>query len=79
TARPASRPQGRRSLILARYYGADVVIPPSDLVAQLPEITIEPPPVIIPPLLDSLLAPPRRGDTAATPADSQTARGREAP
>ena len=54
---PAYRPTrmaARRDLILARYYGYDVVIPPSELVAELPDIKIELPPVIIPPALESL-------------------------
>jgi hypothetical protein len=46
----------RRELILAVYHGADVVIPPSELLEELPELTIEPPLVFIPPTLDSLLA-----------------------
>ena len=62
TSNPAYRPArmaARRDLILARYHGADVVIPPSELVAELPDIKIELPPVIIPPveslLVDSLI------------------------
>ena len=54
---PAYRPTrmaARRDLILARYYGYDVVIPPSELVAELPDIRIDLPPVIIPPVLESL-------------------------
>jgi monofunctional biosynthetic peptidoglycan transglycosylase len=61
---PAYRPTrmaGRRDLILARYYGYDVVIPPSELVAELPDIQIDLPPVIIPPVeslrIDSLPPP----------------------
>jgi monofunctional biosynthetic peptidoglycan transglycosylase len=57
TSNPAYRPArmaARRDLILARYYGADVVIPPSELVAELPDIEIQLPPVIILPALDSL-------------------------
>jgi hypothetical protein len=55
TYRPA-RMAARRELILAVYHGADVVIPPSELLEELPELTIEPPLVFIPPTLDSLLA-----------------------
>jgi monofunctional biosynthetic peptidoglycan transglycosylase len=58
TSNPAYHPgrmAARRDLILARYYGADVVIPPSELVAELPEIKIDLPPVLIPPALESLL------------------------
>ncbi|MGH7701298.1 MAG: biosynthetic peptidoglycan transglycosylase [Gemmatimonadales bacterium] len=56
TSNPTYRPERmaqRRALILARHYGADVVIPPSDLLRDLPEIRIEPPPVVIPPALES--------------------------
>lgn len=57
TSNPTYRPErmaARRHLILARHYGADVVIPPSELIGELPEITLELPPVIIPPALESL-------------------------
>jgi monofunctional biosynthetic peptidoglycan transglycosylase len=50
--RPA-RMAARRDLILARYHGADVVIPPAE---SMPEIQIDPPPVRIPLALDSLMA-----------------------
>lgn len=57
TSNPMFRPDrmaARRTLILARYYGADVVIPPAELLEDIPEIIIEPP-VVIPPALESLL------------------------
>jgi hypothetical protein len=47
----------RRDLILARYHGADVAIPRiDDLFDGLPEIRIDPPPVLVPPALESLRA-----------------------
>jgi monofunctional glycosyltransferase len=57
TSNPTYRPErmaARRDLILARHYGAEVVIPPSELIRELPEIKLELPPVIIPPALESL-------------------------
>jgi len=59
TSNPTYRPTrmaARRELILALYYGADVVIPPSELLEEMPELKFETPPVLIPPALDSLLA-----------------------
>jgi monofunctional biosynthetic peptidoglycan transglycosylase len=55
TYRPA-RMAARRDLILALYHGADVVLPPSELLEELPDLEFVPPPVFIPPALDSLLA-----------------------
>jgi len=55
TYRPA-RMAARRDLILALYHGADVVIPPSEWLDTLPDLEFVPPPVVIPPALDSLLA-----------------------
>jgi monofunctional biosynthetic peptidoglycan transglycosylase len=65
TSNPTYRPDrmaARRDLILARHYGADVVIPPADLLEELPEIPLVPPPLLPPPPLDW---PP--GDSAAAP------------
>jgi monofunctional biosynthetic peptidoglycan transglycosylase len=59
SSNPASRPaamEARRDLILARYYGADVVIPPPVEEADLPEIPLDPPPLLPAPVLESLLA-----------------------
>lgn len=53
TYRPA-RMAARRELILAVHYGADVVIPPSELPEE-PDFGFETPP-LMPPTLDSLLA-----------------------
>ncbi len=72
TSNPAFRSaamEARRDLILARYYGASVAIPPAVPEDVLPEIRIDPPPVLIPPALDSLLAHPRE-PRASTAADS---------
>jgi membrane carboxypeptidase/penicillin-binding protein PbpC len=55
--RPA-RMLARRDLILARYHGADVYIPPvEEIEVQAPPIPLIPPiPVpVIPPVIDSLL------------------------
>jgi monofunctional biosynthetic peptidoglycan transglycosylase len=67
TSNPTYRPDrmaARRDLILARHYGADVVIPPADLLEELPDIPFVPPPVLAPPPLDW---PPGPGDSAAAP------------
>ena len=66
TSNPMFRPDrmaARRTLILARYYGADVVIPPAELLEDIPEITFDPPPVLIPPALESLLVDSIRVDS----------------
>jgi monofunctional biosynthetic peptidoglycan transglycosylase len=70
TSNPAFHPAAmaaRRDLILARYYGADVVIPPAEPADELAEIRIDAPPVLIPPALDSLLAQPHTPRDSAAP------------
>jgi monofunctional biosynthetic peptidoglycan transglycosylase len=73
TSNPAFRPaamEARRDMILARYYGADVIIPPAVPEDELPEIRLDPPPVMVPLVLDSLLAGPSApGDSAAPSVD----------
>jgi monofunctional glycosyltransferase len=66
-----SRMRQRRDLILARYHGADVSIPPEEEVEILPIPESLPP--VIPPVLDSLLPDSARRDTVLpvpVPADS---------
>ena len=82
SSNPVFRPERmaeRRSLILARYYGADVIIPPAELLDELPPIKVELPPVVIPPALESLLVDTTVGrDTVVsdTVDTAQAGRGR---
>src|SRR5213593_1974717 len=54
TSNPTFRPQrtlDRRNLILARYHGVDVYIPPEEETDSLPVPVVQP---VIPPALESL-------------------------
>lgn len=65
----SGRMQHRRDLILARYHGVDVYIPPEEEVDSIPIPQFLPP--IVPPALDSLMQDTLTiplPDTAATPA-----------